>query len=413
MWHTIIIIIFILVILFLLYFLKEVIKDKPIIIAVLLVAILIISSIYTKIFDKLWDRIFPPTPIGSSTETTTSVPEDNNHKQNDKDNPSDGKGGSETTISDSSAGSNHWDDSEVSKPEETYLTELQQTEKNEYIQVDTNYNIDNDGKKYTRGSNIYCRSNSGSSGRGVVEYALIGNYKALKGTIYIPYESRNIEFTSAPMFRIYGDDQLVYSAPALEKPIDFAINVEGIRLLKVYIHGGWYKGDGTGLIPCICAGNLILSTESDASIKKDTSLPKRYLTDLSPNDINSLYSSYIDDYLSDIDGNRYYRGDVIANGDSNGFVEYRIDGEYSTLKGIAYIPSVSIGQKYKQDPCVKIYIDDELKKEITLDSKESSIGFTVDISNAEYIKIEGYGGWYKGDGSGLIPGICVGNLCLY
>lgn len=355
-------------------------------------------------------------PVDSPKPEQHSETEDSSPKKDEEDAPSDGNGESEATNSGSSIESEDQDDSEDDTPDETFLTSLQQTEKNEYIQVDTNYNKDNDGKKYTHGSNIYCRSNSGSSGRGIVEYALNGNYKTLKGTIYVPYESRNQEFTSIPMFRIYGDNQLVYSGPDLGReqgPYDFAINVEGVRFLKVYIHGGWYKGDGTGLIPCICAGNLILSTVSDASIKKDTSLPKMYLTDLSPYDKNFLFNSQIVDYLSDIKRNKYYRGDVIANGDSNGFVEYRIDGEYSTLKGTAYVPSVSIGQKYKQDPCVKIYVNDLLKKEIALDSKDSPIGFTVDISGAESIKIEGNGGWYKGDGSGLIPGICVSNLCLY
>lgn len=297
---------------------------------------------------------------------------------------------------------------------ETYLTSLKQTESNKYIEIDKDCEKDNRGNIYSQGLNIYATDDGLSSGRGFVEYALSGKYKTLKGTLYVPYESRNKEFRSISMFRIYGDGQLVYSGPAIEgkdEPVDFAVNVEGVRFLKVCIQGGWYKGDGTGLIPCICAGNLILSAENDVSVTKDLSLPKLYLTDLPLYDSSSLFSSQINDYLSDIDGNKYYRGDVIANGGKTGFAEFQIKGEYSTLKGTAYVPSVSAGKTFKLEPYVKIYVNDELKKEITLNSEDSPVEFSVDISSAEFIKIEGSGGLYvNGD---WVPGICVSGLGLY
>ena len=64
---------------------------------------------------------------------------------------------------------------------------------------------------------------------------------------------------------------------------------------------------------------------------------------------------------------------------------------------------------YRYCPKKKHYY--ELKKEITLDSKDSPIEFSADVSGAEFIKIEVSGGlYYQGD---WIPGICVTDLGLY
>ena len=64
---------------------------------------------------------------------------------------------------------------------------------------------------------------------------------------------------------------------------------------------------------------------------------------------------------------------------------------------------------------------------IYFNSEDSPVEFSVDISSAEFIKIEGSGGLYvssaefiKIEGSGglyvdgdWVPGICVSGLCLY
>ena len=395
--------------------------DYPLAIAIVAVIIVIVSYLFTKFADQLWPQIFAPAPVDSPTEIVPPEPkvDDSDNNVDDSDNnidveDPDKNDETETAASNSSNDSDHQSNPEDDKPVETYLTSLKQTEDNKFIRIDNYYEKDNRGNAYSQGLNIYARSDGFSSGRGFVEYALSGKYKTLKGTLYVPYESRNKEFKSIPMFRIYGDDQLVYLGPAIEgkdKPVDFVVNVEGVRFLKVCIQGGWYKGDGTGLIPCICAGNLILSVENDVSVTKDLSLPKLYLTDLPLYDSKSLFSSQINDYLSDIDGNKYYIGDVIANGGKTGFAEFQIKGEYSTLKGTAYVPSVSAGKTFKLEPYVKIYVNDELKKEITLNSEDSPVEFSVDISGAEFIKIEGSGGLYvNGD---WVPGICVSGLGLY
>ena len=58
------------------------------------------------------------------------------------------------------------------------------------------------------------------------------------------------------------------------------------------------------------------------------------------------------------------------------------------------------------------FIHVSFTKVMTLDEKDAPEKFSVDVSGAESIKIEVGGGWYKGDGSGLIPAICAADLCL-
>ena len=298
--------------------------------------------------------------------------------------------------------------------EQQPLTSLVQTETNDYIRItDSRYIRDNYDNLYPFGKVICCKDDGWSSGKGLVEYFLNGGYKTLTGTIFVPYESRSVTDEPPSLFRIYGDGKLLYNGPSLEgktKPAAFAVNVENVQYLTLMIHGGWYKGDGTGLIPLICAGNLTLSSKT---VPKDSSLPKVYLSELEPYEEQDIYVSHVNNYYTDITGHKYYQYGIVANRERTGFYEYRLDGKYKTLKGTLYIPRVSIGQSSLEEPRVDIYADDALKKTIVLGSKDPPQAFSLDVSGVEFLKITVSGGWYRGDGTGLIPAICVGDPCLY
>lgn len=297
-----------------------------------------------------------------------------------------------------------------------YLTEQPQTDINDYIRIsDSLYVTDNNENTYVYGSVICCQDDGFSSGEGFVEYRLDGNYKVLNGTLYVPDESKNNSTEYCSMFRIYGDDQLLYDAPAIEgkdKPVEFAVNVEGVELIKLAIEGGWYEGDGNGLIPSICVGNLVLSSSNDSAVQNDSTLPKVYLSELKVDEKESLNESLKGLPCKDNRGNRYHWSGVIANREESGFIEYRLDKNYSELSGTVYIPDIIRTEDLVYPPKVSIYVNDALKKVMTLDEKDAPEKFSVDVSGAESIKIEVGGGWYKGDGSGLIPAICAADLCL-
>ena len=48
----------------------------------------------------------------------------------------------------------------------------------------------------------------------------------------------------------------------------------------------------------------------------------------------------------------------------------------------------------------------------SLVNKDKPVDFCIDISNVEFLEIQIYGSWYRGDGTGLIPMNCVADLAV-
>lgn len=72
-----------------------------------------------------------------------------------------------------------------------------------------------------------------------IEYLLNGEYKKLRGNLYIPKSAlgtlTNIDILRVKFF-IYGDDQLLYTMPALtlkDEPVSFSLNVSNVKFLKI------------------------------------------------------------------------------------------------------------------------------------------------------------------------------------
>lgn len=422
-------VLFIIIIALMVLFALYVIKEGNLLMAAVAVLIFLVSIFITNRINGVNIH----TPSNSTNQYTQEIQniehDDNGSEDVEYDGANDDNGSEDveydgayddasTVISVPNTNSDKPEEPKEDSPIETNLTSLKKTTSNNYIRIDNHYDTDNYENTYTNGPIISNTGASLSSGTGIAEFILNGKYKTLKGTLYVPYESRGNSYRGSSLFRIYGDDQLLYNGPSIEgkdAPVDFIINVEGIEFLKVMINGGTTKMDGS-MVPSICAGNLILSTLNDTSIEKNTSLPKVYLGDIKIYNNDDLFFSYIDDYLTDIDNNKYFVGDVIANDNSTCFVEYHIKGEFSTLKGTAYIPTVSIGKEFELEPKICVYADDELKTTLTLDSKDHPEVFSADISGAEFLRIEVSGGWnqwYDGYGLDWVPAICIGNACLY
>ncbi|WP_428260220.1 hypothetical protein [Gallibacter sp. Marseille-QA0791] len=99
----------------------------------------------------------------------------------------------------------------------------------------------------------------------VQEYKLDKKYVSFSGTLFLPFESRSVTEPDYPsVFKIYGDEDLLYEAPNFisgQDPVEFEKDLSGYETLKILMGGGWYKGDGSGLKPLICLANPILVRE--------------------------------------------------------------------------------------------------------------------------------------------------------
>lgn len=90
----------------------------------------------------------------------------------------------------------------------------------------------------------------------------------LTGTIYRPYSSLSFtgEWNNGPTVKIYGDDVLLYEAPRITgttyDPINFEIDVTGVRNLKIVMRGTWRESTGwIGLYnynPAACMAEVTL-----------------------------------------------------------------------------------------------------------------------------------------------------------
>lgn len=278
-------------------------------------------------------------------------------------------------------------------------------------------------ESFMEGAILYAES----SYVGSAEYYLGGEYAVLSGTFYVPYESREQDEIST--FRIYGDDKLLYDGPSLtgkDKPVAFEVNVEGVEFLEILAGGGWFKGDGSSLKPSMCAGNLILHRENSSGVAKNNNLPTKFLSEIDQFSHSDLYGYRgigREELLCDMYGNTYRQvgidgsNGIIANDSSEeSYVEYYVNGMYKRLTGTAYVPMYSVNvdeNNYCGSPCMKIYVDDVLVYQLSLTGKDKPVEFDINIENADFLKVELYGGWYKGDGTGMNPLMCAANLAVY
>lgn len=127
-------------------------------------------------------------------------------------------------------------------------------------------------------------------------------------------------------------------------------------------------------------------------------------------------------WLTDNYGTTYTSERVICNKDSGlfedvGTIQYYLSSQYRTLTGTIYIPDVSKNVNVEsilvKKPYVQIWGDGLLLYELTsLINKDKPVDFCIDISNVEFLEIQIYGSWYRGDGTGLIPMNCVADLAV-
>ena len=151
-----------------------------------------------------------------------------------------------------------------------YVTSLEYAEISKYMGIGSHQEAtDVNGKKYDAETIIYQDYEStGFWSREedvCVTYNLNFKYSTLTGVIYRPYStvSRSDLYYDEAKVEIYGDDILLYKAPAVSKdtydPITFTIDVSGVRNLRIVVEGSWYESDiWSAEHPMICLAEVTL-----------------------------------------------------------------------------------------------------------------------------------------------------------
>lgn len=124
-----------------------------------------------------------------------------------------------------------------------YITSLKCEQQSTFMRFDINEAVDVNGTRYD-GSSTFLQSYDNGLEAHVI-YNLNFKYTTLTGVLCRPYRTVSHSDFAYERVRIeiYGDDILLYKAPTITKntydPIRFAIDVSGVRNLRIVIVHGW------------------------------------------------------------------------------------------------------------------------------------------------------------------------------
>lgn len=114
-----------------------------------------------------------------------------------------------------------------------------------------------------------CRANSGdfvfdcvlmasfNNRQSIQDYNLDGQYKSIKGTIFVPYD--DMSYIKEAGVQFYGDGKLLYGSGAITGEtgyINFDINLNGVKILKIVFIGS--AGNNSNRIVHVGLSNTIL-----------------------------------------------------------------------------------------------------------------------------------------------------------
>lgn len=248
------------------------------------------------------------------------------------------------------------------------------------------------GNDYSNSSNYVVLTHVYDYGRDVkqAEYRLDGKYERITGQV-VPHSS--FEEDETAYIQIYADDELLYTSQEIvrkQDPITFDININQAKYLKLVVDLAGY-------------GSNVMLSDVQLVPQKNLNSPSFYdETSVSASTLNTITGGWTwntgspcDPFGNDYTYSRNYAilSHVYDYGRDEKHVEYHLDGKYKTLSG-NIAPYITFEED--ESAIMRIYADDTLlytSKEIT--RKQDMDTFTVDVSNAKYVKIvvdlAGYG----------------------
>lgn len=231
---------------------------------------ILINSIENALYEYVDNRInYYEYYDNSYNDSDSSNDSYDNSYENSYNNSYDNSYAEESSDSDSSNSSpatvSMLDDMEYIK--KTSCLTLYPATDSKYFFYDVEENSYSGNVIYPSGGTLSSQ-NSVSEDDSYISYYLNKKYSTLSGTIYRPYGSLSCTYTwsNPSTIKIYGDDVLLYEAPNITQdtysPIDFEVDVNGVRELKIVMLGVWTESTWPGQhskYPKACMANLILS----------------------------------------------------------------------------------------------------------------------------------------------------------
>lgn len=228
-------------------------------------------------------------------------------------------------------------------------------------------------------------------------YVLSKAYSTFTGTIFVPEDRySHDDETSGLRIIIYGDDKRIYTSPQMQAtsyPVDFCIDVRGVDQLKIYYEGGASTWDRP-----IGLANLVLTRSTNPADKNYVSNVPTRLLDLP--ELRNDFMSYTNQVLTDAHGNTYTDCIEFLYGYSDDEAVYALQGKYTKLTGIVFVPSYRYHDDNPADMYyVKVFGDGELlytSPQMLYNAAAAT--FEIDVSGVQQLTIMYYGGastWHR------------------
>ena len=243
--------------------------------------------------------------------------------------------------------------------------------------------IDPFNNDYSSSCNYAIISNTNKKYSHYIEYRLYGKYDYLQGCV-APYSS--MEEDGDAYFQVYADDVLVYTSPTIVRKTDafnYTVGIKDAEYIKIIVYPDW---SSSIILSDVQVGTV---TNNSTNETNSTNSKKKSITTLSP--INQDLWSWndgepIDQFNTDYSHVCNYSILTNTNRKNSHYIEYRLNGDYNTLKG--QIGShTSMGEDGYG--VVRIFADDVLiYTSPTISRLTDLFNFEVDVSNIDYLKFD-------------------------
>ena len=226
---------------------------------------------------------------------------------------------------------------------------------------------------------------------GYANFNLNGEYEHIAGV------AGNVDGTSVDVtYVVYGDGAMLGSIDIKggALPVEFELDVTGVRQLKIAADGDSNYGNGVGF------GNVILyNDEVDMpTVYEHAILPEQsYLgTDITSYEHGMYYKEYDGTSSFNLGGVAYRNGFTIGTYTAGGYANFNLNGEYEHIAGVAgNVDGTSVDVTYV------VYGDGAMLGSIDIKGGALPVEFELDVTGVRQLKIAADGDSNYGNGVGF------------
>jgi formylglycine-generating enzyme required for sulfatase activity len=240
---------------------------------------------------------------------------------------------------------------------------------------------DNSGKVYDNGI-------GGTGDESWQEYTISEKYKTIQGSVVLNYDYRT-QNSAGTYLWIYGDNKNIYKSPEIKagiKPVDFSVDISGVKKLKVVINGQ----NMIRLVDCV-----LLKSDSGEENSFVETKPVQNSANIRLNKLEWFNASggatgglYYYNAVKDNTEKTYSNGIGGIDGNGKSFQEYRLDSSFKRMRGRVVL-NYDVKTQTNDGIFLWIYGDGKLLyKSPAVKAGMKPADFTVSLAGVSALRVE-------------------------